>query len=154
MKTKNHKTAAQLQEELFREKAQSYYMCFIDECPLREQCLRWLVGQYASTVQYYTMSVNPHHPQVGDDNCVLFQPNKRVKMKRGMTHFYHDMPGYLEHSIRTALIAAFGRKHYFEMRRGDRLITSQQQQVILNTCHRFGWTAPLVFDGEQEDYVW
>ena len=154
MKSKETKTVAQLKEKIFREKAQSFYMCFIDDCPLHGQCLKWLIGQYADTNYQYLLSVNPRNPQVGGENCVLFQPDKRVKMKRGMTRFYHDMPGHLERSIRSALISAFGRRHYFEMRRGDRLITPDQLNTIINTCHRFGWTAPLIFDGEDEDWIW
>ena len=33
---KNMKT----QKEVFREKVDHYEVCFIDHCPLREQCLR------------------------------------------------------------------------------------------------------------------
>lgn len=49
----------------------------------------------------------------------MFREHQRVLMKKGFTRFYYDMPGRLEHAIRSYLIAAFGRKIYFEMRKGS-----------------------------------
>ena len=67
---------------------------------------------------------------------------------------YYDMPGRMEKDIRWALISAFGRRQYFEMRKGDRLITPERQQQILDTCRRFGWQGPIIYDGEQEEWDW
>ena len=84
----------------------------------------------------------------------MFRPNKRAMMKRGFKNMYHDMPGYMERRIRWQLIASFGRRIYFEMRKGDRLITPAQQQTILNVCRANGWQGPINYDGEQEDWLW
>ena len=144
----------QEEESAFREKANHYLVCFADSCPLHEQCLRWLVGQYVSTDLPAYNAVNPRNPQNGGERCAMFRKKQRVMMKRGMINFYHEMPGHTERAIRASLIAAFGRKPYFEMRKGDRLITPDAQQYILDTCRHFGWQGPLVYDGEQEDWEW
>lgn len=157
MKTNdNHqpKSATQLQEEAFREKEAHYLVCFIDTCPLREQCLRWLVGQYVSTTPLAYKSVSPRNPQTGDEHCVMFRKNQRAMMKRGMTKLYHEMPAYQEHRIRGMLIMMWGRKRYFEMRRGDRLITPAQQDDVEYACRYHGWQGPIVYDGEEEDWLW
>ena len=52
------------------------------------------------------------------------------------------------------LIHIWGRKQYFEMRRGDRLITPEQQQDVVDCCRHHGWTGPIVYDGEVEDWDW
>ncbi len=75
-------------------------------------------------------------------------------MKRGLIHFYHDMPGYMEKAIRGTLISCFGRKQYFEMRKGDLIITPDQQQTIERTCRQHGYEGAFVYDGEQEDWDW
>ena len=85
------------QEEVFREKTHHYLMCFIESCPLREQCLHWLVGLYGDTMPYAQVSMNPRNPKVGGENCEKFRPNVRVILKKGMTHFYLDMPGRSPH---------------------------------------------------------
>ena len=72
MKTKiEHQQQATLpQEEVFREKTHHYLVCFIESCPLKEQCLRWLVGQYADTMPFAQRSINPRNPQIGGEQCV------------------------------------------------------------------------------------
>lgn len=144
----------QSEEDIFREKASSYLVCFINECPLRSHCLRYEVGQYASSLPMAQQSVNPRHPKMGTKDCPMFREHQRVLMKKGFTRFYYDMPGRVEHAIRGYLIAAFGRKIYFEMRKGERLISPEQQRVIANACRECGWTGDLVYDGEQEEYDW
>ena len=147
-------SAAEQQEEVFREKADHYLICFINGCPLREQCLRWLVGQYADPNLVVQTSVNPFNPKHGNEHCTMFRKKQRVMMKRGFSNMYYDMPGHMEKSIRWALIGAFGHRQYFEMRKGNRLITPDCQQRILETCRRFGWQGPIVYDGEQEEWDW
>ena len=156
MKTKkeNQKQATPSQEEVFREKTHNYLVCFIESCPLKEQCLRWLVGQYADTMPFAQNSINPRNPQIGGEQCAKFRPNIRVVKKQGMTNFYYDMPGHMEHSIRQELIYAFGRTQYFEMRKGLRLISPDDQEVIAAVCRSHGWDGPFVYDGEQEDWLW
>ena len=156
MKTKkeNQKQATPSQEEVFREKTHNYLVCFIESCPLKEQCLRWLVGQYADTMPFAQKSINPRNPQIGGEQCAKFRPNTRVVKKRGMTNFYYDMPGHMEHSIRQELTYAFGRTQYFEMRNGKRLISPEDQEVIAAVCRSHGWDGPFVYDGEQDDWLW
>ena len=116
--------AIKSQEEAFREKAGNYLVCFSESCSLRQLCLRWLVGQYA------------------------------VIMKRGLTHLYLEMPGRMEYLIRQLLIQWWGRKKYFEARKGVRLITPEMQQDVADACRHHGWTGPIVYDGEEESWLW
>lgn len=154
-KQKNQKkSASQLQEEAFREKEEHYLVCFTEVCPLREQCLRWLVGKYADDTRLVYTSVNLRNPKIGGEHCAMFRKNQRVMMKIGLTRLYHEMPTYMERGIRQHLIRIWGRRQYFDMRRGDRLITPQQQQDVVDVCRLHGWTGPIVFDGEREDWLW
>ena len=152
--TDETKTAARQQEETFREKAWHYATCFIDHCPLHDQCLRWLVGQHFSPVPFVCTSISPRHPNAGTGQCEMFRSSQRVIMKRGLTRLYLDMPKSMEDNIRRLLIGWWGRKHYYQMRRGDRLITPDQQQDVADACRQSGWNGPIVYDGEQEDWLW
>ncbi len=146
--------ASKHEDDMMREKASGYLVCFIDGCPLHETCMRWVVGCYANQDQVSHVSVNPRNPRMGGEDCPMFREKVRVKVKRGLTRFYHEMPGYMEQAIRRQLIAHFGRKHYFLMRRGDKFIYPADQQAIERICRLQGWTAPLVYDGEDEDWLW
>ena len=153
-KKDHQQKATPSQEEVFRGKTHNYALCFIESCPLKEQCLHWLVGQYADTMPFVQISMNPRNPQIGGENCVKFRQNVRVVKKKGMTHFYYDMPGRMEHNIRQELIYTFGRTQYFEMRNGKRLISPEDQEVIAAVCRSHGWDGPFVYDGEEEDWLW
>lgn len=153
---KNNVNDAGLKPEaaVLREKAENYLVCFIDNCPLHESCLRWVVGQYVNQQTIAHIAINPRNPLMGNESCPKYREMGRVKMMRGMTQFYHEMPGYLESGIRNELIAHFGRKRYFQMRKGDVLINPDAQRFISHVCQKHGWTAPLVYDGEEEEWLW
>jgi len=143
-----------LQEEAFRQKAGHYLVCFIEGCPLHHECLRWLVGQYTDTKLISQISINPLNPKMGREDCEMFRKNQRVVMKRGLTHLYDDMPARIEKRIRQLLIQFWGRKKYFETRKGERLITPEMQDDVVDACRHHGWAGPIVFDGEEEDWIW
>ena len=140
--------------DIFREKAENYLVCFNSQCPQCESCLRYLVGKYASERPLAMVSVNPRHPKVATSECPVFRNKEQVMMKRGLIHFYDDMPSRKEYLVRHSLIAAFGRKNYFEMRKGVRLISPEEQDCIADTCRQLGWTGELHYDGEQMGYDW
>ena len=155
MNNQNPQDAVQSSDaDIFREKAQTYLVCFIRECPLRTMCLRYLVGEYVGETPFSKLAINPHNPQVGKPGCPRYRDNGPKVMKFGFTRMYADMPGRMERAIRQALIAYFGRKRYFEMRKGDRPIVPSHQYVIEQVCRDHGWTGPIVYDGERMEYEW
>ena len=152
---KNEKIKApKSQEEVFREKASNYLVCFSESCPLRQECLRWLVGQHANSQPLAYNAINPRNPNIGGENCEMFRKNQKVIMKRGLTHLYLDMPGRVEYLVRRLLIQWWGRRQYFEARKGDRLITPSMQEDVVDACRHHGWTGPIVYDGEEESWLW
>ena len=155
MEKNNETNVAPKQEaDIMRERAEHYLVCFIDSCPLHLTCLRWVAGQYVDPQLMSRTAINPRNPLMGVDNCPKFREMVRVKLKRGLTQFYHEMPSYMESNIRNELIAHFGRNRYFQMRKGEVLINPDDQQFIAHVCQQHGWTAPLVYDGEEEDWLW
>jgi hypothetical protein len=141
-KKEQQQQATPSQEEVFRENIHNYSLCFIESCPLKEQWLHWLVGQYAAPIPFVQISMSPRTPQIGGENCAKFRKNIRVVKKKGMAQFYLDMPGRMEHNIRQELIWHFGRTQYFEIRKGQRLITPEDQKVIASVCRSNGWEGP------------
>lgn len=131
-----------------------YLMCILKDCPLSKRCLRYYAATQQSSNRHVLTVVNPGYHDVATEDCPWFRSNEKVTMKRGMTNFFHDMPGHMERSIRDQLIQLFGRTPYFNMRRGDRLITPGEQQQIARTCRQNGWQGELNYDGEVEDVEW
>lgn len=150
----SNETARQSDADIFREKAKTYILCFLSNCPLRNSCLRYLVGEYGEESPLVQLAINPHNPKVGRKGCPMYRGNERKLMKFGFQHLYYDMPGHMEQSIRRTLIARLGRKQYFEMRKGERPITPSHQEVIAQVCRAHGWTGSINYDGERVEYEW
>ena len=145
---------AQQEADIFRQQASRYMVCFPDGCSRHEACLHWLVGQYVNEDAVVLQSVNLRNRLVRQDQCPLFRPKVYGKQKRGMLHFYDDMPGRIERAVRLQLIHIFNRKVYYQMRNGQRPISPDEQQQIAAVCQRYGWTGPLSYDSEEEGFVW
>ena len=139
---------------LFREKAARYLTCFNDHCPRHDQCLRWEVGRHTDPAQHLSTSIPPTYAPAADGSCPYFRDNSLQRMPLGMTHFYDEMPGRTERGIKNTLIAHTCRATYYKYHRGDRPITPDMLMLISEVCRRHGWTQPLRFDAETEDYVW
>ena len=143
--------------DLFAEKAENsnYSVCFFDTCPLRKQCLRWLVGQQMPARKYHCMCVNHRAKGVGTDTCPLHRSATKVRMAQGMTRiFTDDMPKRVEVGVRKTLINQKNRSYYFEYRNGKRLIPPSLQREIRQLFRDYGWTGPVEFDSYVEGFDW
>lgn len=142
------------EKEIFSHKAPNYLLCFINECPRRATCLRWLVGQELQSNDYNILSVNPMHPEVKANKCALYREKKHVRYAKGMMHFYDEMTRSQEIGIKHRLIVHYGRRQYYEYRRGERLISPEMQEFIGQVCKEHGYTKEPHYDGWQDDYAW
>jgi hypothetical protein len=142
------------EKEIFSHKAPNYLLCFINECPRRASCLRWLVGQELQSNEYNILSVNPMHPEVKANKCALYREKKHVRYAKGMMHFYNEMTRSQEIGIKHRLIVHYGRRQYYEYRRGERLISPEMQAFIGQVCKEHGYTKEPHYDVWQDDYAW
>ena len=142
------------EKEVFSHKAPNYLLCFINECPRRATCLRWLVGQELQSNDYNILSVNPMHPEVKANKCALYREKKHVRYAKGMMHFYDEMTRSQEVGIKHRLIVHYGRRQYYEYRIGERLISPEMQAFIGQVCKEHGYTKEPHYDGWQDDYAW
>lgn len=142
------------EKEVFSHKAPNYLLCFINECPRRATCLRWLVGRELQSNDYNILSVNPMHPEVKANKCALYREKKHVRYAKGMMHFYDEMTRSQEVGIKHRLIVHYGRRQYYEYRRGERLISPEMQEFIGQVCKEHGYTKEPHYDGWQDDYAW
>jgi len=145
-----------IKEELLIKQAQEgYTVCYIENCPLRDHCLRWLVGQHLPNTASTYRCVNPHFEGVATAECPMCRNDQKVRFAKGMTHtFTSDMPKRVESEVRYGIIGLTNRTYYFEYRNGSRLIPPALQEDIRNLFRKSGWTDEVKFDGYVEDYNW
>ena len=145
-----------ISKELLIEKAQEgYTVCYADACPLRTQCLRWLVGQQIPHTYSSYRCVNPHFEGVATNECPMYRIDQKVRYAKGMKHtFTSDMPQRVVSAVRYGVIGMTNRTYYFEYRNGSRLIPPALQDNIRDLFRTNGWTGDMTFDGYVEDYDW
>ncbi len=144
------------EQEIFKEKAVSgYTVCFAAQCPLKERCLRWKVGQQMPDTKSSYHCVNPHYQDVATEHCPLFRQSEKVQFAQGMMHIFNaDMPRRVEPYVRSNLIASHCKTYYYEYRNGERLISPAIQEEIRDLFREAGWNQEVHFDSYVEDYEW
>ena len=144
------------EQEIFKEKAVSgYTVCFAAQCPLKDRCLRWKVGQQMPDTKSSYHCVNPHYQDVATDHCPLYRQSEKVQFAQGMMHIFNaDMPRRVEPYVRSHFIASHCKTYYYEYRNGERLISPAIQEEIRELFREAGWNQEVHFDGYVEDYEW
>ena len=144
------------EQEIFKEKAVSgYTVCFAAQCPLKDRCLRWKVGQQMPDTKSSYHCVNPHYQDVATEHCPLFRQSEKVQFAQGMMHIFNaDMPRRVEPYVRSHFIASHCKTYYYEYRNGERLISPAIQEKIRDLFREAGWNQEVHFDSYVEDYEW
>ena len=144
------------EKEIFKEKAVSgYTVCFAAQCPLKDRCLRWKVGQQMPDTKSSYHCVNPHYQDVATEHCPLFRQSEKVQFAQGMMHIFNaDMPRRVEPYVRSHFIASHCKTYYYEYRNGERLISPAIQEEIRDLFREAGWNQEVHFDSYVEDYEW
>ena len=151
---KNKTVTTPTREEIFREKAKTYVPCFSVSCPLREHCLRALVRPYTPQDRFVTLSVNLAQPDAETEQCFMYRNDQPVRMAVGIEPVYHDIPGWMERSIKSSLIQRYGRKRYYEYHNGTRPLPPSEEQHIRALLRSSGWTQEPQFESYVEEYMW
>ena len=144
------------EQEIFKEKAVSgYTVCFAAQCPLKDRCLRWKVGQQMPDTKSSYHCVNPHYQDVAMEHCPLYRQSEKVQFAQGMMHIFNaDMPRRVEPYVRSHFIASHCKTYYYEYRNGERLISPAIQEEIRELFREAGWNQEVHFDSYVEDYEW
>lgn len=133
----NIKNAMILQHDI----PNGYAHCFAgkDDCPHANTCLR------AIAARLLTESREPQPPTVHTVNaayvaqlpdraaCPLYRSNEPLRYAKGMTRLFDELPVKQAAAIRLRVMGCFSCERYFyHSRKGDRLISPDEQRKIAN----------------------
>lgn len=128
--------------------------CAIGTCPKRETCLRFLAWKYTPAEQPFLSLMDARYLEARGNHCQHYLPNTPVKYARGFLKLTKILPVAIADSFRRRMIAHFGRKVYYQIRKGERLIHPTEQQFIVELVERLGVEVADCFDAYQSDYDW
>ena len=140
-------------KKLYEDVPDGYTVCFHGDCPLAEDCLHRLAYHVLIRQSDILRVVNPNHC-VKDHGCPYFRSATPVRCACGFTAMQQNMlPGQYR-TFMAILVERFGRNSYYERRRGDILLSPQEQDVVQGALREAGVQETLDFDRYEEKVCW
>ena len=120
-----------LEKELLIKKAnEGYTVCYEEQCPLRDHCLRWQVGQHVPHTAYAYTCVNPNYQGVANAQWQEF----RKFAEEYLTDFYqHINRRDLELTDQEILVCILTRLQFIPTEQAALLDVSKQRITNLRS---------------------
>lgn len=132
----------------------NYPLCLNRQCPKASTCLRQMAEQEMGDDVKWWVIVSPRHLSALEGDCPYYRSSVKVRFAKGFIALLDSLPHRQMQIIISNLVAHFGRRTYYRVRKGERLLSPGEQQEMLNILKKHGVTAPKEFDAYVEDYDW
>ena len=112
-------------------------ICFQQDCPLADTCLRHHAAMLAPESLRYHNTVLPGARNA--ETCTLFAEDKPVRIARGMKSMFPTEQSWLDKRLRAEVISIFGsRAQYYRYRVGDYTVSPEQQLRVAEAFRALG----------------
>lgn len=141
----------------------NFIHCFATDgqCPKRRECLRALAaGLPLKTPHNHNLAIRTTDPRYiatlhGGENCLLFRSSAPKRYARGMSRMYDEVPGKVSAELRRLVQCCFScRSYYFSSRKGERLISPEEQNQIAAVFRRLCPNIQPAYDEFEDTYDW
>jgi len=131
-----------------------YLMCLNRECTKADTCLRQLVERTTTAKVHYMRFMNPKYLAELKGDCPYYKSSAPVRYAKGFMKLLGNIPLKETETIKRALIALFHRVTYYRVRNGERLLSPEEQAMVLKVTGSRGLPPGEEFDSYIEDYDW
>lgn len=129
----------------FDEVPRSWCFCFCEGCRKHDDCLRYQTGLLVPDSMTWGEAVFPTAHKKSD--CPHFKPIRIIHAAYGFAPLFSNVKQKDYTPLREKLKAYLGgHGTYYRYNRGERLLTPEQQQSILNLFASYGYTEGLSFE--------
>ena len=134
----------------FEKMPTNYTFCYIHECPLKDQCLRYLAASHQQVKNGQILVVNP--ALYTGKGCRFYKDSTPVMVAYGMMGSFHEVKADHSTAIHKALYEEFGRSNFYRLRDGSLAIYPENQQIIRKIFGQYGYE--VIFDRMEEEQRW
>ena len=132
----------------------NYLHCIKRECKQAHHCLRQLAEQAIPDKVLTCTIIHPSHLSDSDEKCLYYRSDAKVAYAKGFTNMlgdlkYRDTPNMIDR-----LKSHFGWRTYYRVRKGERLLSPDEQLSFKKVLKSNGFTPSKDFDSYEEDYLW
>lgn len=129
----------------------SFVYCFFDDCPLAGTCLRAIVTKTCPPQDWNGNAVFPKARQ--GNTCRLYKKMRVIRAAYGFSTLFNEVKAKEASYMRCAVQGFLGGKTtYYRYHHGERLLTPEQQNSILDFFRKQGYTQELHFDVYKDIY--
>lgn len=132
----------------------SYTLCIKSDCPKAAMCLRYKATQMIPADVMKWSILSPAYLAQIEGECPHYRSAEKVKYARGFVRMIRTLPVNISEMVAHKLIARFGRNAYYDMRKGKRVISPTEQEVIIAVVAECGAQQEVVFDSYEENFQW
>ena len=130
---------------------QSWQYCFNHECPMHQDCLRYLTAQQQPADHEWGNAVFP--AALKDGQCRFYRQAVKVRLATGFVISDNPHMSQLFVNLRHQLAAIIGNGGtYYLYRNGKKWLTPAQQQAIQKVFHDAGYPDEVQYAQYQETY--
>ena len=113
---------------------------------MKERCLRQLATAHIAEGRDFGPAVYPTM-EIGPEGCRLFVEGEPMLMAWGFETLFSEVRLKDERSLRQSLKAYLGgHSTYYRYKKGQRMLSAEQQEWVLNLFKSYGYTTNLEFD--------
>ena len=127
-------------------------VCYLSECPRKEECMRFYIGERVPPTTTRWMSVLPH--ALKDGHCDHFATISKVTAMRGFGNIFANVQQKDLKAMQGSVMAILeGHSNYYRYRNGERLIMPEQHQAIKALFEAHGYDGNIAYNEEVEVFI-
>ncbi len=131
-----------------------YAVCLKRECQMADSCLRQLIEPVMPPELTHWTIISPKYLSAIEGTCTYYRPAVKVRFAKGFIGILNNLPYNQMQRVISHLMDYFGRRTYYRVRKGERLLSPKEQQNILYILKNCGVEESGEFDAYIEDYDW
>ena len=135
----------------FRDVPSDYSLCFNEQCPKRDDCIRYLAGQHVPDTMMNGPAVYPN--AVSDNICPYFKQTRIIHGAWGFRNLYKGVAKQDVQVLKAKIVNYLGGPvACYDYMHGEKLLTPEQQETIQGFFNEMGYTQSIVFEGYSAIY--
>ena len=132
----------------------NYTLCIKGDCPRAAMCLHYKATQMIPADVMKWSILSPAYLAQTEGECPHYRSAEKVQYARGFVRMIRTLPVNISEMVAHKLIARFGRNAYYDMRKGKRVISPTEQEVIIAVVAECGAQQEVMFDSYEENFQW
>ena len=123
-------------------------VCFMHDCILKEQCLRYYAGKMLPVDQHSALTILPSTRST--NGCKEFHTMQTERLAWGISLLFDDVKHNDYRSLRRSMETHFGSRFvYYRYHRGINKLSEEEQQWVDELFLHYGYAVPRVYENYQ-----